>query len=383
MFWRIVVKRVLTVAAVVSMWGSGVQNAQAQNGPNVPLAPDPIVVVDGGARFSLAVPERDNRQQTNVSAADVPEGVVWMTPPSFPDAADHPSSRWYLWLTPQRSNGGSLWRGAELLHRFKRGSRPTLVGITGNRVLIGLQARGQAEQIYSYSLRNRKGLLIATVPLAAPSSYGFGAYSWVYQSNVVHVVNVSTGREFSVSVSGADGSAIQLVPGGIDVLGKIIRIPGVHGRTYPAIPHSFKWIALWHSTRPVVAIPSTWKVTQEHPGGSSIGLIASNPKDPKEKLALYFNACGGCYSPSVISPQMVNTLYDSPLMGLAPHETYAWLDDRTVAYTVPASKQSVYPTYGLTRTFTNQSGDEEVTLQIPSSAKHLATLILDSSLRVP
>lgn len=61
-----------------------------------------------------------------------------------------------------------------------------------------------------------------------------------------------------------------------------------------------------------------------------MGLIASNPKHPKEELTSYLNACGGCYSPSVISPQMVNTPYDSPLTGLAPRETYAWLDDRTV-----------------------------------------------------
>lgn len=383
MYWRILAKRMLTVGAVVSMLGSCIQNAAAQNRSNVPLASNQIVVIDGGVRFSLAVPERDNRQPTNVSAADVPEGVVWMTPPNFPDAADHPIATWCLWLTPQRSTGGSLWKGAKLLHRFPNGARPSLAGITGDHVLVKVQDTRPSARMYSYSFTGTPGsLLVATVPAGAPSSYGYGAYSWVSRSNIVHVVNVSTGRAFSMTISGAYESTIQLVSGGIDLSGQIVNVPGVDRQVYPAVPGSFKWVKLWHSTRAVIAIPSTWKVTQDHAGGSSIGLIASNPKHPKEKLTLYVNACAGCYSPDVVSQQTVNTPFDSPLMGVSPHEEYVWLDDQTVAYTVLPSKQSIYPTYGLTRTFTNQSGDEEVTLQLPARDKHLATLILDSSLRV-
>ncbi|QQE80019.1 hypothetical protein GI364_05980 [Alicyclobacillus sp. SO9] len=118
------------------------------------------------------------------------------------------------------------------------------------------------------------------------------------------------------------------------------------------------------------------------PGGSSIGVVVSDPKNPSEKVTLWMNACAGCYSPSVVSAELV-TAPDSPLLGAQKGESYTWLNDHAVTYTLPPSKKSKYPTYGLTRTFTGASGDEEVTVTVPARDKQTATDILNSVLSRP
>lgn len=79
------------------------------------------------------------------------------------------------------------------------------------------------------------------------------------------------------------------------------------------------------------------------------------------------------------SGEMV-TAPDSPLLGLKKGETYSWLNDHAVAYTDPPKQGSKYPTYGLTRTFTYGSGNEEVMVNVPKSDKKIATTVLNSAL---
>ena len=367
----------------------------------IPLAAKPITLLYAGTKYTLPVPAADSGgNSTNVSAVAVPGGIVWVIPAGYPDVSMHPTSSPSLWFTPGKASAGdqSLWSGAKRLWTFNgwQGSTPDLLGATEGYVVIQSTQSSGATQIdaIQFSTGGQASTLpslksIATVPKGDLTGYGNGVFTWKDSKSNVHVVQLSTGTEETVHIPShlstskqSTSSSIdyppQVVSSGVTVGAQFIPVKLIRQSSQMPLPSGYRWVGLNPSNAKDVAIPASWTVVKNEPGGSSVGLVAHNPKNPSEKVTLWFNACAGCYSPDVTSAEMVSAP-DSPLLGVQKGETYDWLNDHTVAYTVPSIGKSKYPTYGLTRTFTDASGNEEVTVNVPSKDRKMATLILNST----
>lgn len=315
-----------------------------------------------------------------------------MTPGGFPDEAQTPLSSAGLWFTSAKTKGGSLWTGATLLHQFSPQQQPFIVGVTDGYAVVrfgGVDGSGGATRstserangdisVVAYSVADGHAVTIGSYAPGDQSSWGHGAFVWADPQHDIHIVQVSTGKQQTISWP-SEPSALEVVAGGVQVSNKFVPAALVNHPQYPPLPSGFHWVYLCQSQYPVLRVPKNWTVIKQLPGGSSEGVIASNPANPNEKVTVWLNACTGCYEPTAISDQLVQS-FDSPLLGVQKVETYVWLNDHAVAYTLPSSKTGPYPTYGLTMTFPVQSGDEEVKVNVPASDKQLATAILDGIL---
>jgi hypothetical protein len=338
----------------------------------VALAAQPATIIYGSAAYTLAIPAKDDHGTTDVTAADVPGGIIWMTPPGFPDAAAHPLANWSLWFTPASTTGGSIWTDAQQWQSFTKEQAPRLVGMTGGYAIISLM---EGTQIEIVRVRLTDGDASNVVRYASPAvaGYGYGVYMWQDADRKLHVVKLATGEEQVIALPAL--SRIDMVGAGVLVDGQVVKLPLVDKPTYPAVPAGYKWIGTTQA-KPEIAVPENWTVRPIR-GGSSNGVSATNPQDPNEKMILMDNGCAGCYQPSVTSLQMYDS-FSSPLMGVAKGETYTWLDDHTVAFTLPPGEQNRYPTYGVTRTFVQRSGNQEAKVSIPANDRQTATIILNS-----
>jgi len=369
---------------------------------NIALAVNPITILYAGTKYNLPVPAEDIGKDTNVSAVVVPGGILFITPADFPDALAHPISEASIWFTPGQSSRGtqSLWMGATHLGSFAitQGGTPQLVGATQGYAIISAPTGAAQDKILAMELPTGQSTspnsmrTIATLPTGALTGYGRGVYVWLDTQSLIHVVKLSSGSAQviklpvpSASGSGSTSSASdyppQVVSGGVKVGNQIVPVALIRQSPPMNLPPGYPWITVGQSNSPQIAVPRAWSVVKQMPGGSSIGVVASNPQDPGEKVTLWINACVGCYSPS--GPSGTANTPDSPLLSVQTGETYTWLNDQTVAYTLPPNKNSAYPTYGLTRTFTSYGGDEEATITAPPSDKQTATLILNSILVAP
>lgn len=370
------------------------------NGPVV-LSSHPGKIIYGSTVYSIPVPSTDKvGDLTNVTALDVPGGILWMTPPGFPDQARVPIATAVLWFTPASNEDTSIWTRATLLHQFTENQDPHIVGVTDGYVIVEWESNGtrgsttagstntsnnhsaanrsDEKHVVSYSIKDGHQVNIGTYTKLAETTWGHGAFAWTDSKYNVHVVQVSTGTEQTISWS-TQPSSLQIVPGGIDVSQQFIKLALVKHAKYASVPSTFKPVYLGQAKKPVIYVPPNWTKVQQLPGGSSQGVTASNPNDPNEKVSVFLNACAGCYDPTVTSAQIINS-FDSPLLGAEKGENYVWLNDHAVAYTVPPNKTEPYPTYGLTLTFPLQSGDEEIKVSVPSRDKQLAKDILNGVL---
>lgn len=377
------------------------KRASNNSAKTVPLAAKPITLLYAGTNYNLPVPAADSGgNSTNVSAVAVPGGIVWSIPAGYPDVSMHPTSSPSLWFTPGKASAGDqlLWSGAKRLWTFNgwQGSTPYLLGATGGYVVIQSTQSSGATQIdaIQFSTAGQASTLpslksIATLPKGDLTGYGSGVFTWTDTNSNVHVVKLSTGAQETVhipshltpskqSASSSVNYPPQVVSGGVTVGAQFIPVKLIRQSSQVQLPSGYRWVGLNPSNAKDVAIPASWTVVKNEPGGSSEGLVAHNPKNPSEKVTLWFNACAGCYSPDVTSGEMVNAP-DSPLLGVQKGETYDWLNDHTVAYTIPSNSKSKYTTYGLTRTFTDASGNQEVTVNVPPADRKMATVILNST----
>jgi hypothetical protein len=271
-------------------------------------------------------------------------------------------------------SGGSLWTGAQQWQSFTKEQAPRLVGMTGGYAIISL-TEGTHIQIVRVRLTDGSAVNVVRYASPAVAGYGYGVYMWQDADRQLHVVKLATGEEQVIALPAL--SRIDIVGPGVLVDGQVVKLPLVDQPTYPAVPAGYKWIGT-NQAHPEIAVPDSWTV-QPIRGGSSNGVSASNPQDPNEKMILMDNGCAGCYEPGVTSLQMYDS-FSSPLMSVARGETYTWLDDQTVAFTLPPDDQSRYPTYGVTRTFVQRSGNQEAKVSISDNDRQIATMILDSML---
>jgi hypothetical protein len=345
----------------------------------VALSESPGKIIYGSYQYTIPVPKADdNGNSTHVTAIDIPGGILWMTPSGFPDEAGTPLSSAALWFTSAQTKGGSIWTGYILLHQFPGGEHPRIVGVTNGYAIVKVADGVGGTKVSAYSVKDGHAVSIGAYTASTSTTWGHGVFVWADSHDKIHVVQVATGAEESLHWSGKP-PAMSVVAGGIQVGKQVVPVKLATTPVYGPVPANFHWIYLGPQKSPVIRVPYNWTSTEWLPGGSSQEVNAKNPHDANEKVSVSFNACEGCYDPTVTSPQNIASV-DSPLLSVQPGETYIWLTDHVVAYTLPASKTDPYKTYGLTLTYPVQSGNEEVTVSVPPSQKQLATEILDGVL---
>jgi hypothetical protein len=355
--------------AILAGCGGGQVSSRPQAAPAdpIPLAAKAAAIDYGSIHFTFPVPVSSDQSVIHVTAGDVPGGILWLTPPGFPDAKAQPIKDWSLWFTPASTGGGSLWMGAELWQTFQAKQAPRLLGTNGGCAVIRL-AEGEQVQVISVRLTDRRTLTIARHAASAAAGSGPGVYAWQDADRRLHVVNVATGEEQVTVLPGA--AKVEPANGGLWVDGKLVSLPGTDPSAEPKAPAGYKWIGT-APNRPEIAVPGNWTV-EPIAGGSSAGIRATNPADPNEKVILVDAYCAGCYLPNVTSPQLFDS-FSSPL-GSGGDET--WLDDHTASFTRPADDQSPYPTYGITRTFVERPGIRRA--EVSTNNRELAAAILDA-----
>jgi hypothetical protein len=220
-----------------------------------------------------------------------------------------------------------------------------------------------------------------TIAHHAPGSkagYGQGVYAWQDADRQLHVVKLATGEERVVSLPAL--TYIEIVGAGILVNGQVVKLPLVDHLPDSAVPADYKWIGPGQGN-PRIAVPGNW-IVKQIPGGSSQGVSATNPRDPNAQVVFFDSACAGCPDPGVSSPHVYNS-FASPLLAVARGATYTWLNEQTVAFTLPADDQHPYPTYGVSQTYTYRPGRREAKVTVPASDRQTATIILNSLLSRP
>lgn len=358
-----------------------ISNTQAPaQADTIPLAAQPVIVLYGTGRYTLPVPAAEVPAVGGLTAGDVPGGILWLTPPGFPDVTAHPISDWSLWFTPSSTAGGSLWTGALLWQTFPKGQTPRLLGVTDRYAIIHL-TEGDQTQVVAVGLTDGRTRSVAQYAAAseAQRQFGYGVYAWLDTDNHVHIVNLATADEQTVPLTEVSGKPyLQIVPGGVTVGGKTVQVSLVETLPEPVVPATYKWIG---NNGHEIAVPADW-IVREIPGGSSRGVSATNPQDPNQKVTLMDNGCAGCYLPDPTAGARFAS-FSSPFLRYVEGETYSWLDSLTVSYTLPPDSQNPYPTYGVTRTFSQRSGTREAQVTMPAESRQTATTILNSMLSQP
>ncbi|MDB4894979.1 MAG: hypothetical protein JWN15_1241 [Firmicutes bacterium] len=377
-------KRLAYLITILLLAGCSAQTGPSPSTVPVPpqtalvrLAARPATIIYASTVYTFAVPAQDEHGDSDVTAGDVPGGIIWLTPPGFPDAAAHAIRNWSLWFTPASTTGGSLWTGAQLWQTFPNEQAPRLVGVTGGYVIISL-TDGTQTQIMGVGLVDGRTVNIARYAPPTVAGYGHGVYAWQDPNRQLHVVKLATGEEQLIALPAL--SRIDIVGGGILVDGQVVKSPLVDKPTDAPVPAGYKWIGP-DQAKPEIAVPDTW-IVGPIPGGSSAGVSATNPQDPNEKVTMWDSNCAGCQDPGINSPHRYAS-WSSPLVDVAQGETYTWLDDHTVAFTLPPDGQNPYPTYGVNRTFVERPGNQVAKVSMPANDRQTATIILNSMLSRP
>lgn len=334
----------------------------------------PVRILDG-ASFTLSVPSA--KSVTQPSVADVPQGVLWLTPPDFRNGQGRRLHHWHLWLTPWRPSGGSLWINAESLVRFGKIANLSMIAMTSNQILLGDRAsKGSIRPILVNLTDHTLKILPNTWSLNSPHTVGNGVLAWASGSEV-DVVNVTTGQTNHYRVSSIIRT-LTLSSGGVTINGHTVAMSAVPTLSPVTLPTGFQWLTANFGVAPVALAPQGWTV-KEMPGGSSQGVMAFNPIRPDERVEAWVNACVGCYWPAGTS-RLVQSPFDSPLLATSAGESFTWVNTHVVAYTIPPKSSGGNPTFGVTATWPNASGNENIAVTVPVKDKPLATEILNAAL---
>lgn len=355
----------------------------------IALNPKAVPVFTGNHTYTLPVPaSRSPRFAAFVAV--IREGVLWVTPPGFPDAQDHALSGWRVWLTPTGTPNGSLWQGARQLAVLSATYRSVSVDavMSGNAVLSAQSPNGSLTPVVVTGA-NLSVQKLSSLPSQTPWIWGHGVIAWQSAPDTVTVDNLATGARATLSLTVNGTQPFFVVSGGLEVGSRFIPVSVIPDTPKPFLPAGYRWVSVAHSTAPVMAVPDGWTVTEE-PGGSSQGVKAVNPKDPSQAAMAWDNACAACYLPTGDSSWVDSR--NAPVVSAPKGVQMVWLSDNVVAYTAspqaalnPAASangtvlSSQLPTYGL-QEVTRGGGLDQVSVTVPAADKALATTILNSAL---
>jgi hypothetical protein len=318
----------------------------------------------------------DTGKSPQLQVAGTQYGVVIALPPSYAPLPGNgqPSRSWTVYLAHPTTGGQNLLETATRLAALPRSARDLVIlGVTGPYALFSAQSSTGA----TLDLLSLQGAEAGTVRDMGPvaSSYGAavavrGQVFWLGAGGRVHVLDTATG---GIQVSQASGLSAPLSWSRSGLFANIrqVTLPGVELPASPALPAGFQWISIGQSLTPIAAVPQGFTV-QQIAGGSSHGLVATDPKDASLQVTIYENACAGCYNPGVSAPG-ANTLstpiYVGTEVGTEPLGDHGLLSE--------IKQKSGLETYMLVVDYL-QGGDLEASVTVPKAQGALAREILQT-----
>jgi len=319
---------------------------------------------------------------TGVSAAQVPGAVVWLSDASATvPAALRPG--FTLYRTLARPAGGDVAQGARAYATLPSSVRTAVIADAGDGVAVvisrlpnGWQAVWAVSYTHPKSVRELARVPLSTALTAAVRRqtvvvWTYGSTSARASTTTLYVSHVTGGVAGPVHTyrGPTEGSGWYL--DGLRIGGR--AVPGIAPLPLPPVP-GFRTIHAGAASdaAPTLRVPANWRV-RALPGGSSVGVEATDPRDPVVHVTVWLNGCVGCYAED---PLGLVPGPDTPTAGMAPGTAAQWVGDHAVRYTVRRTIHGKAYVETVLVTVPPTQGDVQVSVTLPANDRSLAARIL-------
>lgn len=344
------------------------------------------VVVPFAGRWSVDLRGRVLTQATGVSAAVLPKAVVWLAA----GVSTVPQGRrpgFTLYVTPDRTGGGNLATGARALATLPTRVRTATIEDAGDGVaLIDSRLRNGGQAIYAVSYEHPHD---AWVFVRAPAGWSFGPMSvrrdtiavWAYPGNPATTSRASL---YVAHVTAGVSSPVRIYRGPAAGSGWFLDGLRLGGKAVPAAPPiPMPRIAGYQVLRvggagtagqPVIEAPRGWTV-KALPGGSSVGVDATDPRNRTIQVTVWRNGCIGCYD---ADPLGLIQGPDEPTAGLPTGTAVRWMGDHTVQYVSHLRLKGRAYVRVVRVTVPPDQGTDQVSVTVPAGDAALVHRILST-----
>lgn len=321
---------------------------------------------------------------TGVSAAQVPDAVVWLADASSTVPAGR-TPGFTLYRTADRPQGGNVASSAQAYATLPGAVRSATIADAGDGVAVVLSLLRDGKRavwIVSYAHPDRvREMLTAPASTTLTAAVRRNAIVvWSYRSSS-H--GTPTATVYVSHVTGDAGASVHTYRGSPETTGWYLdglrvggrAVPGIAPLPFPPIP-GFRAIHVGSAanTAPALEVPSGWTV-RPLPGGSSVGVEATDRRDRAVRVTVWRNACVGCYAED---PLGLVQGPDTPTAGLAPGAVVQWVGDHAIRFTVRRRVRGQSYVETVLVTVPPEQGTWQVSVTVPAADPALAERILST-----